>query len=92
MCAAEVNINGRCCIEHGLYDVVGAVDVRCTYNLNVCLCGAAVLAYECCYVLEHVGCEASLDHEHVIVAFNRLHDTQVIYVTVIVEVEVGEHE
>lgn len=81
-------IDGRCCVEHGLDDVVGAVDVRMADDLYICLGCAAVLADEGCHVLEYVGCEACLDHEHVVVAFDRLHDAQVIYVTVIVEVEV----
>lgn len=83
-----MNIDGRCCIEHRLYDVIGTVDVRCTDDLDICLCGSAVLADECCNVLEYVRSEASLDDEHVVVAFDRFHDTQIIYVTVIVEVEV----
>lgn len=91
MCAAEVHIDCGCCVEHGLDDVVGAVDVGMTYDLHVCLGCAAVLADKGCNVLEHVGCEACLDHEHVVVAFDSLHDAQIVYVTVIVEVEVRQH-
>lgn len=88
MCAAEMYIDCGSCVEHGLDDVVGAVDVGMTYDLDVCLGCAAVFAYEGCNVLEYVRCEACLDHEHVVVAFDSLHDAQIVYVTVIVEVEV----
>ena len=83
-----MNIDGGSCVEHRLYDVVRTVDVRRADDLNVCRCGAAVLAHEGCHVLINIGCEASLDDEHVVVAFDRFHDTQIIYVTVIVQVEV----
>lgn len=91
MSAAEVHIDCRCCIEHRLYDVVGAVDVRMADDLYVCLGSAAVLADEGCHILEYVGCEACLDDEHVVVAFDRLHDAQIVYVTVIVKVEIRQH-
>ena len=91
MSAAEVHIDCGCCIEHRLYDVVGTVDVRMADDLHVRLGSAAVLADEGCHVLEYVGCEACLDDEHVVVAFDCFHDAKVIYVTVIVEVEVRQH-
>ncbi len=85
---AQVNIDSRCCVEHGLYDVVGAVDVRCTDYLNVCLCGTAELTYESCNILVNVPCENGLDKEHVVHAFNGLKDAEIIDISVSIEVEV----
>lgn len=81
----------RCRIEHGLDDEIGAVDVRCANDLNVCSGGAVVLTHERCHILINVGSQDSLDHEHMVMTLQSLHHAEIIDVTVVVEIEVGEH-
>ena len=92
MSAAEVHVDCGGCVEHGLYDEVGTIDVRCADDLYISLGCAAVLAYQGCHILEDVGCKACLDDKHVVVALDRLHYAEVVDVAVVVQIEVGEHE
>lgn len=92
MRTAEMDEDCRCRIEHGLNDEIGAVDVRCADDLDISLGRAIVLTYESCNILIDIGSKNGLDHEYMVPALDCFHDTQIIHVTVIVQIKVGKHE
>ena len=85
---SEVVENGRPCNEHRSYEIVGAEDVRRAYYFHVIAGVIGLLGHQSGYVLENIVSEAGLDEEYVIVAFHGLKNSQIIYVTVPVEVQV----
>lgn len=86
MCADQ-----RPCDEHGLDDVFGTVDVGCAHNLYVAGLCVGHLCDDGGHILIYVGREDGLDHEHVVVALYGLHHTEIVHITVTVQVEVAEH-
>lgn len=81
----------RSCDEHGLDDVFRSVYVGCAYNLYIACLGVGHLGDDGCHVLEYVGGEHGLDHEHVVAALQGLHHAEIIDISVSVQVEVAEH-
>lgn len=75
----------------GLDDVVGAIDVLVADDLHCnALCLWVFLHIDRGYVLIDVLCQHGLDDNEVAAAVGSLDDTEVVHLSVAVEVEVGE--
>ncbi len=83
-------VDSRTTDEHRLNDISGTIQIRLTYDLAI-RCGILRLHHYCCYVLEHISSQHSLDDKHMVVTANHLHHPQIINITVAVEVEVRDH-
>ncbi len=81
----------RCSDEHGLYHVACTVDVGRTDDLHARGVDCGYFCHDGRHILIDIGRKNGLDNENVVVAFDRLHHSQVIDVTVTVKVKVGEH-
>lgn len=78
--------------ENRLDDVGRAIDVRRAYDLHVAGCAdIRNFGHQRGDILIYVGSQDSLDHEDVRPSLNRLDNPQIIDVSVLIEVEVGEH-
>lgn len=88
----KVCIYLRPCNEYGLDDERRTVNVRRADNLDVAG-GTDVghLGDHSRHVLIHVGIEHGLNHENVGSAVHCLQNAQIIHISVLVEVEIGEH-
>ena len=85
----EHRVQGRVSYKHRLNNIVRAIYVRVTYNLKI-RSGTHLHRYGG-YVLEHVVCQHRLYNKHVVVRVHHLHHTQIVYVSVVVEVKVRNH-
>ena len=80
----------RPCVVYWPYVVVRTVDVRVSDDLHVVRCEMRVLHDYGGYILEYVSSEHGLDDEEVVAAMEGLDYAEVVYVTIPVEVEVGD--
>lgn len=88
----KVRIYGRNSDKYGLNDIIGAIDIGSTYNLDTGIgvdCG--YLRNEGGYVLIHIVGEDCLDDKDVSVALNRLYNPQIIDIPVTVEIQIRQH-
>lgn len=89
--AHQVRVDKGPGVVDRLDDVVGAVEVGRTDDLDTCGLDAGELGYEGGDILIDVVTEDGLDEEDVGPAFEGLEHAEVIHVSVTVEVEVGQH-
>lgn len=76
---------------HGFDDIVGAIDILVADDLHGNTLTLRVFLYkDRCHVLIHIPGENRLDDHQVPITVSRLDDTQIIHLTVAVEVEIGE--
>ena len=83
-------IDGRGLDEDRLDDICGTINIRLTYNLAI----GSVVAHLHNYsgkVLEDIETQNRLQHKHMVVAVDDLHDADIIHIAVAIEVEVGNH-
>ena len=83
-------IQRRANIVHRLDDIARTIDVRRTDDLYV-LRSKAHLHHDGGNILIDVGSQNRLDEQHMVAAFDGLKHAQIVDVTVVVEVEVGDH-
>lgn len=76
---------------YGLYDKAGPVNVWRSYNLYAGCSGDGDFGHEGGYVLVDVRCQHCLDQEHVVPSLYRFEHAEIVHISVIVEVQVGEH-
>ena len=82
--------HGRSTHKNGANIVVGAVDIRCTDDLHI-RSGITHLCRQGGYVLENVLRQHCLDNHHVIVAVYSLHNTQIINISIAIQVQRRKH-
>ena len=88
--SSPVRKDRRCAHKDGANIVVDAIDIGRTDDLHIRrsvthLCGQRG------YILEDVRCQHSLDNDDVVVTVDSLHNTQIINISVAVEVQRREH-
>ncbi len=74
----------------GLDNIVFTIDVLIADNLYNNLFVSIFLHIDGCNVLEDVSCQHSLQQDEVFVAICRLYNSQIINVSIAIEVEVGD--
>ncbi len=88
----KVCVDYRPYYEYGLDDKGRTINVRCADNLDVAGgTDAGNLGDQGRNVLIHIGSQHCLDNENVGSAVHGLDDTQIIHISVLVEIEIGEH-
>jgi len=81
----------RPCLVDRAYDILLAINEWRTDDLDVAVCARRVLDYEGADILVDVPSKHCLDHEDVGESVDCLHNAEIIYITVAVEVEVRDH-
>lgn len=77
---------------HRLDDIFGPINIWGTYNLDTCVgVNRRDLRNESGDILIHVVGKNCLDDKDVRIALHRLHNPQVIYITVTVEIKIRQH-
>lgn len=87
---AETVKQRRTFIIYRLDNVVRAVDVRSTDHLHIRRC-ITHLYHQRSYILIDISCQHSLNEQHMRMTFKGFQHTQVVDITVAVQVEVGDH-
>ena len=90
-CKPQMDENGRCGYHDGFDYETGAVKEFRADDLYVAVACDGNFRHYGCHVLIDIRCKDGLDHEHVGTVFDSFQDSQVIYITVVVQVQVGEH-
>lgn len=83
----QMSIDQRGGHEYRTHDVVGTIDIRITDDLDIRI-HLGCLSYYGSNVLIDVFCKYSLNQNDVIVTLDSLENSQIVYVTVTVQVEV----
>lgn len=89
--SAKVGNNQRSVVVNRLDDVVRTIEERRTDDLDMVVCDRVGLCNDCSNVLVNVYSKSSLDNENVGIALDGLDHAEIIYITVAIEVEVGDH-
>lgn len=87
-----MRIDQRSCDEHRFDDVLRPENVWVTYDLYAGCSDSRNLGHYRSDILIYVVRQDSLDYKYVCVAVHCLEHAEVIYITVCVEVQVGQHE
>ncbi len=88
----QMRVNRRSRDENRLYDVAVAVDVGRTYDLHMAgSVDSGNLSHYSGHILIDVGSQDCLDEEHMSVVLDHFEDSEIIHISVAVEVEVGQH-
>lgn len=86
----EPIINQRAIDVMRLYDIRFAVDVGITYDLNRRVSGFILLYIDTGDILVDILCQNSLNQNQVSAIAFHLHNTQVIYIAVTIQVQIGD--
>lgn len=72
-------------------NIVRTVDIRSTDNLNIGLGNGRHLCYHGSHILIDISRQYGLNKEHVCITVHGLQHTQIIYITVTVQIQVRQH-
>ena len=80
-------INDRCIDIYRFDDIIGSINIFITDYL---LCSFVTLYIDTCYVLENIFCQNGLQHNKMCIPIARFDNTQIVNLSVSVQVEVGD--
>ena len=72
-------------------NIIGTVDVRRTDDLNVWRSVRRQFGNERSNILIDIGCQNSLDKEHMVIPLNGFKNPEIIHISVIVKVQIRKH-
>lgn len=76
------------CLVDRTYDVLRTIDEWSTDDLNIASCKRRVLNYKSCHILINVSTKDCLNHEDMSMSVDCLNYTEIIYISIVIEVEV----
>ena len=91
MRSSQTAVDGRSHEEHRSDDIIGTINVRRTNDLNVWCSVRRQFGNERSNILIDIGCQNSLDKEHMVIPLNGFKNPEIIHISVIVKVQIRKH-
>lgn len=87
----DMGVYAWSCPVYRSYYIIVAIYEWCSYNLNIVVRHRRTLHHNCSYILKYISAENCLDYKCMCVSVHLLHNSQIINISVSVEIQIGYH-